>query len=151
MTNLVGVYDCKVDEKGRILFPSVLKKKLQSVIDKGFIIKKSNFEECLEVYPMSEWNRLILKIEQKNQFTKKIDTFKRKFMYSHKEVCLDGSSRFLIPKDLIELIHLGKDIVLASAVNKIEIWDKAKYEEELKKDVDFESLSDEVMGNTGEQ
>ena len=147
MTNLVGVYDCKVDDKGRILFPSVLKKKLQSIVDEGFIIKKSSFADCLEIYPMSEWNRLIAKIEQRNQFSKKIDTYKRLFMYSHKEVYLDGSSRFLIPKDLMELLKLGKDIVLASAVNKIEIWDKSKYEEEMNREVDFESLSDDVMGD----
>jgi MraZ protein len=148
MLNLIGVFDCKVDEKGRIMFPSALKKRLQSIISDGFIIKKSLFADCLEVYPMSEWNRLISKIEQKNQFTKKIDVYKRHFMSSHREVNLDGASRFLIPKDLIEQTGLGKDIVLASAVNKIEIWDKTKYEEELSKPIDFESLSDEVMGES---
>lgn len=147
MQNLVGVFDCKVDEKGRIMFPSALKKRLQSIISEGFIIKKSLFADCLEVFPMSEWNRLIGKIEQRNQFSKKIDIYKRHFMYSHREVNLDGSSRFLIPKDLLEQAGLRKDIVLASAVNKIEIWDKTKYEEELKKPIDFESLSDEVMGD----
>jgi MraZ protein len=146
MTNLVGVYDCKVDEKGRIMFPSALQKKLQPVIKEGFIIKKSRYNDCLEVYPMSEWNKMVNQIEQKNQFNKDVDIFKRLFMHSHREVSLDASGRFLIPKDLIESSALGKDVVLASAVNKIELWDKSKYEEEIKKPIDFESLANQVMG-----
>jgi MraZ protein len=146
MTNLVGVYDCKVDEKGRIMFPSALKKKLQPVISEGFIIKKSRYNDCLEVYPMSEWNKMVNQIEQKNQFNKNVDIFKRLFMDSHREVVLDSSGRFLIPKDLIESSELSRDVVLASAVNKIEIWDKNKYQEELKKPIDFEDLANQVMG-----
>ena len=38
MTNLIGTYECKADSKGRIMFPSALKKQLQNVIGDGFVV-----------------------------------------------------------------------------------------------------------------
>ena len=43
MINIVGTYECKVDAKARILFPSALKKQLQPVLGDGFVIKRSGF------------------------------------------------------------------------------------------------------------
>ena len=61
---------------------------------------------------------------------------------------IDSTGRILIPKDLISLAGISKNIVLASSVNMIEIWDKDNYEEVVKKSlVDFGSLAEEVMGN----
>jgi len=54
----------------------------------------------------------------------------------------------LIPKNLIVFSNMKKDIVLASSVNKIELWDKEIYEKTLKRDAsDFSTLAEDVMGN----
>ena len=42
---------------------------------------------------------------------------------------LDGAGRLLVPPNLKEHAGLEKDIVLVAAVNKIEIWDKTKYQQ----------------------
>jgi MraZ protein len=52
---LYFTYECKVDAKGRILLPSGLKKELAAVLDEGFVIKKSVFFKCLELYPKAKW------------------------------------------------------------------------------------------------
>ena len=41
----------------------------------------------------------------------------------------DTASRILIPKNLMDHAGLKKDIVLVSALNKIEIWDKQQYQQ----------------------
>ena len=50
---------CKIDDKGRIKLPSSLVKLLQSSEDKNFVIKRAVFQNCLEVYPMQPWEKLM--------------------------------------------------------------------------------------------
>ena len=62
---------------------------------------------------------------------------------------MDASGRLLIPKDLCGFAGIEKQVVLSSAVNIIEIWDKEKYESAIDDAaVDFAELAEEVMGNS---
>jgi MraZ protein len=75
--------------------------------------------------------------------------FIRKFMAGVKTVELDTAGRLLIPKDLFNFAGISKDIVLASVVNKIEVWDKDEYEKAVSYDPEeFANLAEEVMGDT---
>jgi MraZ protein len=145
--NLIGVVECKIDAKGRLMFPSALKSQLSPIIHEGFVIKRSVFYKCLELYPLREWNSEIAGVNKLNRFVKKNNDFIRMFMAGVKTVELDVSGRLLIPKDLIIFSGIKKDIVLSSSVNRIEIWDKNKYEKVINdKNVDFSKLAEEVMG-----
>ena len=68
MTKLTGTFECKIDNKGRILLPSQLKKQLDGNLKDGFVIKRSVFQSCLELYPMSEWKNVMDKINSLNRF-----------------------------------------------------------------------------------
>ncbi len=147
MLPFIGVYECKIDAKGRLMFPSAMKKQLSAIVHEGFVVKRSVFNKCLELYPMPEWNKEVEGINKLNRFVKKNTDFIRMFMAGVKIVDLDGNGRLLIPKDLINYSGIKKDIVLSSAVNKMEIWDKDLYESTINdKDVDFSALAEEVMG-----
>ena len=148
MINIIGTYECKADAKGRVMFPSALKKQLQKVLGDGFVIKRSVFNQCLEIHPMQEWNEVIGQVNKLNRFVKKNNDFIRSYMAGLKVVDVDGSGRFLIPKDLLSFAGLEKQIVLSSSVNMIEIWDKDKYESSVAESLkDFGDLAEEVMGN----
>jgi MraZ protein len=148
MTNLIGTYECKADSKGRVMFPSALKKQLQKVIGDGFVIKRSVFNQCLEIHPMNDWNGVVGQVNKLNRFVKKNNDFIRSYMAGLKMVEVDGSGRFLIPKDLISFAGLQKEIVLSSSVNMIEIWDKERYESSVAETLkDFGNLAEEVMGS----
>ncbi|AZJ34900.1 MULTISPECIES: division/cell wall cluster transcriptional repressor MraZ [Tenacibaculum] len=149
MINLIGTYECKVDAKGRLMMSSAFKKQLSSVLQEGFVIKRSVFQSCLELYPMQEWNLMMAKINKLNRFVKKNNDFIRRFTAGVKMVDVDASGRILIPKDLCQFAGIEKQVVLSSAVNIIEIWDKDKYEKVIDDAVvDFAELAEEVMGNT---
>ena len=148
MTNIIGTYECKVDQKGRFMFPSSLKKQLKSVIKEGFVIKRSVFNNCLEIHPMSEWNLVLKQVNQLNRFVKKNNDFIRSYMSGLKIVKVDNSGRFLIPKDLFLFAQFEKDIVLSSSVNMIEVWDKNNYEQSIAETlVNFGDLAEDVMGH----
>ena len=148
MINIIGTYECKADAKGRVMFPSALKKQLQKVLGDGFVIKRSVFNQCLEIHPMQEWNEVVGQVNKLNRFVKKNNDFIRSYMAGLKVVDVDGSGRFLIPKDLLSFAGLEKQIVLSSSVNMIEIWDKDKYESSVAESLeDFGDLAEDVMGN----
>lgn len=147
MINIIGTYECKADVKGRVMLPSALKKQLENIIQEGFVIKRSVFNQCLEIHPMTEWNEVVGQVNQLNRFVKKNNDFIRSYMAGLKFVEVDGSGRVLIPKDLFAFASLQKEIVLSSSVSMIEVWDKARYEISVSESLkDFGSLAEDVMG-----
>jgi len=151
MINLIGTYEGKADAKGRLLLSNALKKQLMPVLQEGFVIKRSVFQPCLELYPMSEWNAMMSKVNTLNRFVKKNNDFIRRFTAGVKIVELDSLGRLLIPKDLQVFADINKNVVLSSALNIIEIWDKDKYEKAIDDaTVDFADLAENVMGNVNE-
>ena len=140
-------YDCKADAKGRVMIPVALKNQLSPVLNEGFIIKRSISGACLELWPRSEWNAQMQEINKLNRFVKKNADFIRVFTAGVKKIEIDSTGRLLIPKNLIEIAGIKKEITLSSAVNIIEIWDRPSYEEVIKETAaDFEALAEEVMG-----
>ena len=132
------------------MVPAPLKKQLGN-LEEGFVLKRSVFQPCLELYPMDEWNKVMQKINKLNRFVKKTNDFIRAFTAGVKMVEIDATGRLLIPKDLVLFSKIDKDIVLSSAVSIIEIWDKNLYESALDNAmVDFADLAEEVMGNQNE-
>lgn len=149
MYNLIGTYECKSDTKGRVLIPAALQKQLKPFLKNDFVLKRAVFQPCLELYPMEEWQKLMGNVNKLNRFNRKNNDFVRRFTAGVKVIELDSTGRLLIPKDLISFAGIEKDLVLSSAINIIEIWDKDKYEKAISDAAnDFADLAEEVMGNT---
>ena len=151
MNYLIGTYECKIDVKGRLLIPSAFKKQLAPVIPKGFVLKRAVFQNCLELYPLAQWEELIKKVNSLNRFKKKNNDFIRRFTAGVKFIELDGNGRLLIPKDLLEFSNINREVTLSTSVNIIEIWDKSSYEKAIADSRDdFAQLAEEVMGGDEE-
>ena len=115
----------------------------------GFVIKRAVFQPCLELYTMNEWNLMMDKISKLNRFVKKNNDFIRRFTAGVKVVEMDATGRILIPKELCDFANIKKDVVMASSINIIEIWDKNNYEKAIDEAANnFADLAEEVMGNT---
>jgi len=129
------------------MLPVSFKKQLVPVVNNGFVLKRAVFQPCLELYPMNQWELLMQKINKLNRFKKKNNDFIRRFTAGVKSVELDGSGRLLISKDLVGFAQISKDIVVTSAVNIIEIWDKDNYEKAINDAAgNFAELAEDVMG-----
>ena len=129
------------------MLPTSLKKQFKSLED-GFVLKRSVFQPCLELYPMKEWNEMMLKVNKLNRFVKKNNDFIRRFTAGVKTIEVDAAGRLLIPKDLLIFSKIEKEIVLSSAINIVEIWDKDLYENAIENAADdFADLAEDVMGN----
>ena len=152
MIGFIGEYEATLDPKGRFLLPAGFKKQLPEEGGDKFVINRG-FEKCLSLYPIKSWKPIFTEISALNDFDPKVRQFRRYFLNGALQLELDTAGRLLIPKNLAEHAGLGKDIVLVSAVNKIEIWDKQKYQEffDTFSPEAFSDLASEVMGNSQKQ
>lgn len=143
---LIGTYECKIDAKGRVALPAPLKKQLGD-LESGFVLKRSDFQKCIDFYTMEQWNVEMQKINSLNRYIKENNDFIRKFMSGVKLIEIDSVGRMLIPKDLLEYSEIDKDIVLSALGNRVEIWDKEAYEKAIyTSPEDFSNLAEKVMG-----
>ena len=148
MTGFIGEYEATLDSKGRFLLPAGFKKQLPEGEGTRFVINRG-FEKCLSLYPMQSWEPLYTRISTLNDFDPRVREFRRFFLNGATIVEPDAAGRLLLPPNLKEYAGLEKDIVLASAVDKIEIWSKEKYQQffESYSPDDFSTLAQAVMVN----
>ncbi|NOQ24029.1 MAG: division/cell wall cluster transcriptional repressor MraZ [Bacteroidales bacterium] len=147
MTTFIGDYNCKVDEKGRVTFPSTLKKQMSSATQGRFVVKKDIFEQCLVLFPIEEWERQNSIIRSKiNPYNKEHNKFLRNFYRGSAEIVLDSNNRMLIPKRLLELAEISKEAILAGQDGRIEIWAKKMYDTTEEGSDDFAALAEKIMG-----
>lgn len=147
MLTFLGEYEATLDTKGRFLLPGGLKKQFPEGEDK-FVISRG-FEKCLNMYPLKTWESIVERLSKLNDFDPKVRQFKLFFLGGATSVELDNAGRLLLPQLLKEYAGLSKEIILASNVDKINIWEAGKYKqffEEFSSD-DFSNLAQDVMGN----
>ena len=129
------------------MMPADLKKQLAVVASDGFVIKRAVFQPCLELYPLKQWNILMDKVGQLNQFNRKNNDFIRRFTAGVRFLELDATGRLNIPSDLMGIASLDRHIVLTASVGIVEIWNADQYEKAISDAAnDFADLAEEVMG-----
>ncbi len=94
---------------------------------------------------MKSWDPIFSELGKLNDFDPKVREFRRYFLNGATVLELDSAGRLLVPPNLKEHAGLEKDIVLVAAMNKIEIWDKDKYQKF------FESFSPEAFSQLAQQ
>lgn len=147
MAGFLGEYEATIDAKGRFLLPGGLRKQMPE--ETSTIVISRGFEKCLLLYPLKAWEAIEEKIKKLNDFNPKVNQFRTLFIGGASYVDLDTAGRILLPPSLKDYAGLGKDITLASDIDKIKIWDSGKYKklfEEISTDA-FANLASEVLGN----
>ena len=125
-----GRYENNVDPKGRISIPVRFREILLQKYDDHRVFV-TNFDNCLLLFPYSEWIELEDKASQISIFNKHNRAFIRFFFSSAAECSLDTQGRILIPQPLRKYAGLEREVVLLGSLKKIEIWDKKRWDEEM--------------------
>lgn len=121
----MGEYHHTIDEKGRLILPA----KFRTELGEKFIITRGlDAEKCLYVYSMSDWNRIVEKLNTL-PFTKKdARIFVRTFFSGAAECEFDRQGRINITSPLVNYADLQKDCVVIGANDRIEIWSKERWD-----------------------
>lgn len=147
---LIGQVDKKLDYKNRLSFPYRFKKEMGKTL-----IITQNMEGSLLVVSLARWQTLLEGTEGK-PFTDSATRQIQRFLFgSAVEVELDDKGRFILPAHLKEYSGIGKEAVFVGVYNRVEIWDKTRWEEYNKKHLSknisqiAQKLSDDPSKNSG--
>lgn len=148
MIKFIGEYTAKVDDKGRLIFPSAFKSVMSPGTDLRLVIKKELFSNCLAVYTYEEWVRESEQVKSRlNFFNREHSQFWREYMRDRAIVEPDEKlGRISVPKRLLEQIGVGKEVVFTGNDHKIEIWAKETYESDKLGDSDYLALAEKILG-----
>jgi MraZ protein len=148
MATFIGDYTCKIDAKGRIILPMAFKKQLPASAQDHFVVRRDIFERCLVLYSIDDWNRQLDRIRGSiNPYNREHNLFLRNFFKGTAELTLDSNNRLLIPRRLMDLAGINRDVVLAGQDGRIEIWAADLYEKIDMPTDDFANLAEKLMGN----
>ena len=136
-------YNHTLDSKGRLIMPAKFREALGNVVVIG-----KGVDHCISVYTNEQWERFqehLKELEEKYFTNKQVRQFTRFMISGASEVELDKQGRILIPQNLRDYAHLDKDVVLAGVGQRIEIWDKARWEGE-----SLDDNIDDILGMLNE-
>ena len=138
MAGFLGEYEATVDAKNRFLLPAALKKQMPEGTQ--MLVINRGMDDCLWMYLLDDWKAVEDRLRQVNPYDSRDNRMVRKALIAGAVyVEFDSAGRLNLPKNLIDYAGLDKEIVLAGDIDKIEIWDKSKY------DKLFDSLTSEKL------
>lgn len=127
----MGEYQHSIDDKGRLIIPA----KFRDGLGASFVVTRG-LDNCLFVYPQSEWENLEAKLKTLPFTRADARAFSRFFFSGATECELDKQGRANIPSHLREYAKLNRDCVIIGVSNRVEIWGKESW------DTYFDSSSD---------
>ena len=139
---LTGEFGHSIDAKGRLIIPS----KFRDILGEEFVITKG-LDGCLFLYPSNEWKSFETKLRTLPLANKSTRMFARHFLGSAEDGSLDKQGRVLISSPLRNHAELKKDVVLVGMLDRIEIWDKDKWNAN---NADIEENMDDIESQMGD-
>ena len=148
MAKFIGEYSVKIDDKGRMIFPSAFKAVLSGEPNMALVVKKDMFESCLEMYTYSQWEMESNEVKAKlNFFRKEHAEFWREYMRDRAVVEPDEKlGRISIPKKILDSIGAQKEMIFVGNDHKIEIWTKEQYNKKQMSQEEFITLAQNILG-----
>lgn len=135
---LTGQYNHNIDPKGRLIIPA----KFRDDLGAEFMVM-NGLDGCLFLYSMKEWENFAARLNELSQNTKpELRKFIRYYIGSADKQSFDKQGRILISSSLRKHAGLEKDVVLVGVLDRVEIWDKAKWDAN---NADVEEHMDELI------
>ena len=144
--SFTGEYVNTLDQKNRLSIPAKFRKALEPINEKTFVITRG-FDNCLILYPVSEWNRVEGQLGKLSSMRKQHRDFVRSIVRHATYLKYDSQGRVAIPENLLEFASISKDVNVIGMISKIELWDSKlllSQESSQKLPTDFEGLADEI-------
>ncbi len=120
----------KLDEKGRFVLPQSMR---YGLVEEGkceFVIALG-LGGCLSIYRKSAIDQIVAKFRQ-NQHVAKFQKFFTVFFSTLHPTECDKVGRVALPQSLKNAVGIGKEIVVAGVMDKIELWPKDIYDQNLR-------------------
>ena len=119
----LGTHTPKLDDKGRFFLPA----KFRDELADGLVITRSQ-DRCLAIYPMATFVAMTRSVGTAPATLKQVRDFQRMLAAGASDEVPDKQGRVTIPATLRSYAGLDKEIVVVGAINRVEVWDCAAWE-----------------------
>ncbi|MDH5393996.1 MAG: division/cell wall cluster transcriptional repressor MraZ [Gammaproteobacteria bacterium] len=123
-----GINNLALDAKGRVAMPARYRERLLESCA-GRLIVTIEFDSCLLVYPLPEWEKIEEKLVALPSMNKQARTLQRRMMGHATECEIDSQGRIRVPTILQEQAGLDKKVVMIGQGKKFEIWDEKTWQD----------------------
>lgn len=120
----LGTHLPKLDEKGRFFLPA----KFRDELADGLVITRAQ-DRCLAIYPTSTFVEMTKQVMDAPATVKQVRDFQRMLAAGASDEVPDKQGRVTIPPLLRRYAGLEGQIVVVGAINRVEVWDVAAWEE----------------------
>ena len=132
-----GNHQLTMDAKGRIAVPKRYRDCLMAESGLKMVITTGEYEDCLMVYPLPEWQRIEerlrghpdLKPEADDEARAKAEWACRLVIGNATDCEIDSHGRLLIPPPLRQHAALDKQVRMVGQTEKFELWDESRWSE----------------------
>ncbi|NLW13709.1 MAG: division/cell wall cluster transcriptional repressor MraZ [Trueperella sp.] len=114
----LGTYEPRLDDKGRLILPAKYRDQLQ-----GGLVMTRGQEHCLYIFPMSEFENMLERLNQAPMTSKEARTYKRVFLSGANDQVPDKQGRVTIPVALREYASLEREVAVIGSGAHVEVWD----------------------------
>lgn len=143
-----GSIEAKLDEKGRVFFPSSFRKLLLES-EREFVLKRDIYQPCLVVFPMSAWQSEVEVLRTKlNRWNPQEAMIFRQYLSDAEQFQLDSNGRFILPKRLLAFAGIDHAVTFVGMDDRIEIW--AKRENDFIAPEDYAKAVEALLGGKTE-
>ncbi|MEJ5186947.1 MAG: division/cell wall cluster transcriptional repressor MraZ [Candidatus Geothermincolales bacterium] len=122
----LGTHEHALDDKGRVIMPSRFRPQLE-----GGVVMVPWFEDCVAIFPREEFQRVMEKLETFPEGMEEKRFLERVLMGLAYEAVPDRQGRLTIPPRLRQIAGLEREVAIVGLKNRVEIWDRARWEETL--------------------
>ena len=124
---LTGTFVRTIDEQHRIAVPKPLREVLIAAhVDVLFVAPGT--DGSLSLYSEEAFSELGHRLAQASPTSREVRDYGRLFYARAIRAEIDQQGRIRIPKELVDLADLEKDVVLLGVQNHIELWDRDRWE-----------------------
>ena len=120
-----------LDSKGRLNIPSRFRDVLREVYTETVMV--TNWQNCLRVYPVSEWEKMEEKLLDQERIQPGMDSFIRYIISGVTECPLDKQGRIRLAPSLRNEIGIQREVVLNGMLRYFEVWDREAWQLETRK------------------
>lgn len=120
----IGEYNHSLDEKGRISVPA----RFRSALKEGAVVTRG-LDKCLFLYAKAEWEKMAERIAALPLSQANSRAFARLMLAGAMDAEPDKQGRIMVPEYLREYAGMKKNVVLAGVGSRLELWDKAEWDD----------------------
>jgi MraZ protein len=124
VAGFVGRYEHSLDTKGRVILPA----KFRPQFERGGYLTEHS-EGCVALWTLGEFERQMDAMQERAVAGKADRNRARLWASTSAEVEVDRQGRMPIPSQLREFAGLDADVLVIGAIDRVELWNPAKFGE----------------------